>query len=65
VISVIPPALAGLIGWGVAAKLLLLLPVLLLCVPIGARLFHVVPERWYRRLALLFLVSTGVITLLA
>jgi uncharacterized protein len=65
VISVIPPALAGLIGWAVAAKMLLLLPVLLLCVPVGARLFHVVPERWYRRLALVFLVATGVITLLA
>jgi uncharacterized membrane protein YfcA len=65
VISVIPPALGGLIGWSAAAKVLLLLPVLLLCVPIGARLFHVVPERWYRRLALLFLVATGAITLLA
>ncbi len=65
VISVIPPALGGLMGWGVAAKVVLLLPVLLLCVPIGARLFHVVPERWYRRLALVFLVATGAITLLA
>jgi uncharacterized membrane protein YfcA len=65
VISVIPPALGGLIGWSAAAKVLVLLPVLLLCVPIGARLFYVVPERWYRRLALLFLVATGAITLLA
>ena len=65
VISVIPPALAGLIGWGVVAKLLLLLPVLLLCVPVGARLFHVVPESWYRRLALGLLIFTGAFTLLA
>jgi uncharacterized membrane protein YfcA len=65
VISVIPPALGGLMGWGVAARVALLLPVLLLCVPIGARLFHVVPERFYRRLALVFLVSTGAVTLLA
>lgn len=65
VISVIPPALGGLMGWAVLAKLLLLLPVLLLCVPVGARLFHVIPEGWYRRLALIFLVTTGTVTLLA
>ncbi|MBU8538313.1 sulfite exporter TauE/SafE family protein [Roseomonas tokyonensis] len=65
VISVIPPALAGLMGWPVLAKLLLLLPVLMVCVPLGARLFHVLPERWYKRAALIFLVSTGVIALLA
>jgi uncharacterized membrane protein YfcA len=65
VISVIPPALGGLIGWALLAKMALLLPVLLGCVPIGARLFHVVPERLYRRLALIFLVVTGTVTLLA
>ena len=65
VISVIPPALGGLMGWAVVAKLVLLLPALLVCVPIGARLFHVIPEGWYRRLALVFLVTTGTITLLA
>ncbi len=64
VISVIPPALGGLMGWAVLAKMLLLLPVLMLCVPLGARLFHVLPERWYKRAALVFLVSTGVIALL-
>jgi uncharacterized protein len=65
VISVIPPALGGLMGWGVAVKTALMLPVLLLCVPIGARLFHVLPERWYRRLALILLVTIGAVTLLA
>jgi uncharacterized membrane protein YfcA len=65
VVSVIPPALGGLMTWRVAAMLVILLPVLLLCVPIGARLFHVIPERWYRRLALIFLVATGAVTLLA
>jgi uncharacterized membrane protein YfcA len=65
VISVIPPALGGLMSWAVLAKTLLLLPMLMLCVPIGARLFHVVPESWYRRAALLFLVSTGLAALLA
>lgn len=63
VISIIPPALGGLMGWSVFAKALLLLPVMLCCVPIGARLFHVVPERWYRRAALVFLVVTGTVTL--
>ncbi|NKE46777.1 sulfite exporter TauE/SafE family protein [Roseomonas frigidaquae] len=65
VISVIPPALGGLIGWTTLAKLLLLLPVLMLCVPIGARLFHVLPEPWYRRAALCVLVASGLIALLA
>jgi putative ABC transport system ATP-binding protein len=41
VISIIPPALGGLMGLAVLAKLVLLLPVLMLCVPVGARLFHV------------------------
>jgi uncharacterized membrane protein YfcA len=65
VISVIPPLLGGLVGWSVLTKLALLLPILLLCVPLGARLFHVVPESWYRRLALGLMITTGTITLLA
>jgi uncharacterized protein len=64
VVSIIPPALGGLMGWAVVAKLVVLLPVLLLCVPIGARMFHVVPEAWYRRFAFGLLVTTGAITLL-
>ncbi|MDP3415182.1 sulfite exporter TauE/SafE family protein [Falsiroseomonas sp.] len=65
VISVIPPALGGLIVWSTLAKLLILLPVLMLGVPLGARLFHVLPDRWYRRAALFFLVTTGIVALLA
>ncbi len=65
IISVIPPALGGLIGWSTFSKLLILLPVLVLCVPVGTRLFHVLPDRWYRRAALFFLLSTGIIALLA
>jgi len=42
-----------------------LLPVMLLSVPIGVRLFHVIPERLYKRLALIFLVATGLVTVLA
>jgi uncharacterized membrane protein YfcA len=64
VISVIAPALGGLIGVPVLTRTVALLPVLLLCVPVGARLFHVLPDRWYRRGALVFLVATGGITLL-
>jgi uncharacterized protein len=65
VVSIIPPLWAGLIGWGELAKLALLLPILLGCVPIGARLFHVIPERWYRRFAFGLLVTTGAVALLA
>jgi hypothetical protein len=65
VISIIPPALGGLMGLAVMAKLVLLLPVLMLCVPVGARMFHVVPERWYRRFAFGLLVTTGSVVLLA
>ena len=65
VISVLPPALGGLIGAAVLLKVALLLPVLMLAVPVGARLFHVIPDRLYRRLALVFLVTTGTITLWA
>lgn len=65
VVSVIPPLLGGLYGWPVLTRVAVLLPVLSLCVPIGARMFHVVPERWYRRAALVFLLVTGTVTLLA
>jgi uncharacterized membrane protein YfcA len=65
IISVIPPAIGGLVDLAVVAKLLLVLPAMLVAVPIGTRLFHVIPERLYKRLALGFLVATGTITLLA
>jgi uncharacterized membrane protein YfcA len=65
VVSIIPPALGGLMGWAALAKLALLLPVLMICVPLGARLFHVVPEHWYKRFAFGLLVTAGSIALLA
>lgn len=65
VVSVVPPAMGGLIGAGVLARTVLLLPVMLLAVPVGVRLFRVVPEPWYRRAALVVLVGTGLVTLLA
>jgi uncharacterized membrane protein YfcA len=65
VVSVVAPAWGGLIGWPVAARVAVLLPVLLIFVPVGARLFHVLPPRFYRRLALVFLIGTGLVTVLA
>jgi len=65
VISVIPPLLGGLIDVTVLVRTAILLPVLMLCVPVGARLFHVIPPRWYRIFALVFLVGAGAVALLA
>ncbi|MDB5314253.1 MAG: hypothetical protein JWO24_97 [Rhodospirillales bacterium] len=65
VVSVLPPLIAGLIDANVVLRTLALLPVMLVAVPLGARLFHVVPERWYRRFAFTILVVVGTIALLA
>ena len=65
VVSVVVPALGGLIGVPVLLRTALLLPVLLVSVHIGARLFHVVPVRWYRRFALVVRVGSGGVALLA
>jgi uncharacterized membrane protein YfcA len=65
VISVIPPALGGLLDLTALVRAALLLPVLLVCVQIGVRLFHVVPPRWYRRCALAILLGAGGLALLA
>jgi uncharacterized membrane protein YfcA len=63
-VSVVGPLWGGLVTWAVLLKAALLLPVLVLAVPVGARLFRVVPERWYRPFALIVLVSAGVFALL-
>ncbi|MBR0655834.1 sulfite exporter TauE/SafE family protein [Plastoroseomonas arctica] len=65
IVSVLPPLIAGLIDLTVVVRTLALLPVMLVAVPIGARLFHVVPERWYRRFAFAILVLVGAIALIA
>lgn len=65
VISVVVPALGGLLDRAVLLRAAVLLPVLLLSVQVGARLFHVVPVRWYRRFALVVLVGAGGVALLA
>jgi uncharacterized membrane protein YfcA len=63
--SIVAPLLAGLYDGVVLVRTAILLPVLSLCVPIGARLFHVVPVRWYKRFALVFLVAAGSFALFA
>ena len=64
VAAVLPPLWGGLIGLPALLMTAAMLPVLLVSVPVGARLFHVVPLRWYRRLALLLLVGAGAFALL-
>jgi uncharacterized membrane protein YfcA len=64
-VSVVVPLWAGLIDATTLARLAIMLPVLILSVRVGARLFGVVPERFYRRFALGVLVAAGSIALLA
>lgn len=63
VISVVGPLWGGLVDRAVLLKLAVVLPVLLLCVPLGARLFHVVPERFYKPFAMAALMIAGSIAL--
>ena len=65
IVSILGPLWFGMITAAVLAKLLLLLPVLLAAVPVGARLFHIVPQRFYKRFALVVLLAAGGIALLA
>jgi uncharacterized membrane protein YfcA len=59
IISVFPPLLGGLIDLPVLVRLAVLLPVMALSVPVGARLFRVVPERLYRPFAMGVLLVAG------
>jgi len=59
VISVVPPLIAGLIDLAVLVRLAVLLPVMAVSVPIGARLFRVVPDRLYRPFAMGVLLVAG------
>lgn len=65
VVAVGVPLAAGLITWAVMLKLALMLPVMVLFVRLGARLFRVVPERFYRPFALVCLLAVGALALLA
>lgn len=62
-VSVVMPVVLGLITVAVLAKLAVMLPVMLVCVRVGARLFRVVPERFYRPFALVCLVTVGALAL--
>ena len=59
IVSTVPPLLGGLIDLAVLLRLAVLLPVMALSVPIGARLFRVVPERLYRPFAMGVLLAAG------
>jgi hypothetical protein len=64
-VAIIPPLWAGLLDVTLLLRGAILLPVLLVCVRFGARLFHVVPQILYRRIALMAVILTGLIALLA
>ncbi|BDG74610.1 sulfite exporter TauE/SafE family protein [Roseomonas fluvialis] len=59
IVSIVPPLIGGLIDLPVLVRLAVLLPVMALSVPIGARLFKVVPERLYRPFAMGVLLVAG------
>nr|WP_232475170.1 sulfite exporter TauE/SafE family protein [Roseomonas rubea] len=59
VVSVVPPLLGGLIDLPVLLRLAVLLPIMAISVPIGARLFHVIPDRLYRPFAMAVLLGAG------
>lgn len=65
IVSVIPPALGGLIDLPVLLRLAILLPVMALAVPVGVRLFRVVPDRLYRPFAMGVLLAAGSLALFA
>jgi len=65
VISVVVPLLAGLVDGPVLLRLLILLPVLMGFVRVGAALFGVVPVRFYKPFALVLLTTAGSIALFA
>lgn len=64
VVAVVPPILGGIVDRATWIRAAVLLPVLFLCVRAGVRLFGVLPEKWYRRIAFALLLVTGVTTLL-
>lgn len=65
VISVVVPLLAGLIDGPVLLRFLIMLPVLMVFVRVGAALFGVVPVRFYKPFALALLTTAGSIALFA
>jgi len=64
-VSIAMPLALGLVTQAVLLKLAVLLPVMLVGVRIGAALFGVVPERFYRPFAMVSLLVVGALALLA
>ncbi len=64
IVSVLGPAVGGLMTLDVLAKVIWILPLQVLCVRIGASLFHVVPVKLYKPFALAVLVASGSFALL-
>ncbi len=65
VIAVVAPLWAGLIDWTTLLRTAVMLPIMVLGVRIGARLFGVVPTRLYRPFAFAALIAAGLVALLA
>ncbi len=61
--SVLGPILLGLFDVAALARLAVVLPVMLLSVPVGARAFHVVPVRFYKPFAMAVLLMAGSVAL--
>jgi uncharacterized membrane protein YfcA len=59
IVSVIVPVLGGLVDLTTLLRLAVLLPVMALTVPVGSRLFHVIPVRLYRPFAMGVLLAAG------
>ncbi|MEO3472436.1 sulfite exporter TauE/SafE family protein [Roseomonas sp. CAU 1739] len=59
IVSVIVPILGGLVDLTALLRLAVVLPVMALTVPLGARLFHVVPVSLYRPFAMGVLLVAG------
>lgn len=65
VVSIAGPLVGGLVTAAVLWKLVVVLPVLLGGVWIGARLFGVIPDRFYKPFAIAALVAAGSLALFA
>jgi uncharacterized membrane protein YfcA len=63
-ISVFPPLFLGLFDLAALVRAAVLLPILVICARIGAKLFNMVPQSWYRPFALIVLIGAGSIALL-
>lgn len=63
IVSVIAPVLGGLVDMTALVRLAVVLPVMALSVPVGARLFHVIPVRLYRPFAMGVLLAAGALAL--